>query len=141
MIRAGFGMFDDRYNMTFFYVPNTQKVAPGYLCGNHASSATAGNCSSPGPLPIPGDPQPKPVLPQNLPMILNNLGQASQGYQLFAFPGGAGASAYVDSIITNGDYVHFEAINPVVMAGTCGTTLACGVGSGGMDLPAGWITV
>jgi outer membrane receptor protein involved in Fe transport len=137
VIRAGFGMFDDRYNMTFFYVPNTQKVAPGYLCGNHASSATASNCSSPGPLPpVPPfslDPAPKPVRSQNLPMILNNLGQASQGYQLFAFPAAAGASAYVDSIITNGDYVHFQAINPVVMAGTCGTTLACGVGSGGMD--------
>ena len=29
MIRAGFGMFDDRYNLTFFFVPNTQKMVPG----------------------------------------------------------------------------------------------------------------
>src|SRR5215470_6860784 len=26
VVRAGFGIFDDRYNLTFFFVPNTQKV-------------------------------------------------------------------------------------------------------------------
>ena len=127
VIRAGFGMFDDRYNMTFFYVPNTQKVAPGYLCANHPSAATAAACASAN------------VKPQNLPMIQSDLGQASQGYQLFAFPGAAGAAAYAAGIIQTGGYGAFPPINPVQMAGACSVIPAgfpagaCGVGSGGMD--------
>jgi outer membrane receptor protein involved in Fe transport len=121
VIRAGFGMFDDRYNMTFFYVPNTQKVAPGYLCANHPSAATAAACASAN------------VKPQNLPMIQSDLGQASQGYQLFAFPGAAGAADFAGGIIQTGGYGAFPPVNPVVMAGACSATFACGVGSGGMD--------
>src|SRR5499427_6352345 len=30
VIRAGFGMFFDRQNLTFFFVPNTQKIVAGY---------------------------------------------------------------------------------------------------------------
>jgi outer membrane receptor protein involved in Fe transport len=133
VIRAGFGMFDDRYNMTFFYVPNTQKVAPGYLCSNSPSAATAAACASPSPLPIPGFPTPKPVIPQQLPMLQSNLGQAGQGYQLFAFPGAAGAAAFAAGIIQTGGYGAFPPINPVQMAGVCSVNFACGVGSGGMD--------
>ena len=48
VIRAGFGMFDDRYNLTFFFVPNTQKTVPGYLCGNHAPTNVATACASVG---------------------------------------------------------------------------------------------
>ena len=40
-VRAGFGMFYDRYDMTFFFVPNTQKVVAGYLCGNSAPASIA----------------------------------------------------------------------------------------------------
>ena len=130
VIRAGFGIFDDRFNMTFFYVPNTQKVSPGYLCANHASAAIIAACNA------------KNVKPQNLPMIASNLLQASQGYQLFAFPAGAGASAFAKSIIQTGGYDSFTATNIIQMAGACsispagappGTPGACGVGSGGMD--------
>ncbi len=121
VIRAGFGMFDDRYNMTFFYVPNTQKVAPGYLCANTPSSATAAACAAAG------------VKPQDLPMLQSNLGQAGQGYQLFAFPGAAGAAAFAEGIIETGGYGAFPPINPVQMAGACSVNFACGVGSGGMD--------
>ncbi len=115
VIRAGFGMFDDRYNLTFFFVPNTQKVAPGYLCGNNPSSATAAACSAAG------------ILPQQMPMI--NASQANQGYQLFALPGAA-AAPFAASIIGTGNY---DFLNPVQMAGTCFLNGACGVGSGGMD--------
>ena len=31
VIRAGSGLFFDRYNMTFFFVPGNQKTVPGYL--------------------------------------------------------------------------------------------------------------
>ena len=139
VIRAGFGIFDDAYNKVFFFVPNTQKVVPGYLCGNNAPASIASACSAAG------------VQPQKLPMI--NAGQATQGYQLFALPpqtapGGAviPVPALVSaSVIATGGYQGFE--NPatfsngapfpnpgtIVMAGTCFTTGACGVGAGGMD--------
>src|SRR5467141_2885929 len=77
VIRAGFGMFDDRYNLTFFYVPNTQKVVPGYLCSNNAPAAIAAACAAKG------------VLPQKLPNIRTE--QAGQGYQLFVDPGPSAA--------------------------------------------------
>jgi outer membrane receptor protein involved in Fe transport len=127
VIRAGFGMFDDRYNMTFFYVPNTQKVAPGYLCANSPSAATASACAAAG------------VKPQKLPMLQSNLGQAGQGYQLFAFPGAAGAAAFAETIIETGGYGAFPPIQTIQMAGACSVKPpgapvgACGVGSGGMD--------
>jgi hypothetical protein len=120
VIRAGFGIFDDRYNLTFFFVPNTQKVVGGYLCDNHAPSAVSTACSAAG------------VLPQQLPMIQSNLGQANQGYQLFATPNGSAAIAA--SIINTGGYDAFTLPGGnVTLAGTCFLTGACGVGSGGMD--------
>ncbi|HEY6330936.1 MAG TPA: TonB-dependent receptor, partial [Blastocatellia bacterium] len=131
VIRAGFGIFDDRYNLTFFFVPNTQKVVAGYLCGNHAPSAVAADCAAAG------------VLPQELPMLAFNLTQATQGYQLFATPNNAAAIA--KSIIATGGYDAFTntggPTGTVTLAGTCllphstpgPPYLACGVGSGGMD--------
>jgi len=127
VIRAGFGMFDDRYNLTFFFVPNTQKVSPGYLCGNQPSAALAAACSAAG------------VLPQNLTFLESNLAQSHQGYQLFAFPSSQGAAAIAASVINTGGYDAFE--NPpghpnagnIVMSGVCGLNGACGVGAGGIE--------
>jgi outer membrane receptor protein involved in Fe transport len=125
VIRAGFGMFDDRYNLSFFFIPNTQKIVPGYLCDNNPSSATAATCAASG------------VLPQKLPMIQKGNGQATQGYQLLAFPASQGAAAKAASVIATGGYDAFTnngtATGTITMAGTCFTTGACGVGSGGMD--------
>jgi hypothetical protein len=121
VIRAGFGMFDDRYNLTFFFVPNTQKVSPGYLCGNHPSAALASACSAAG------------VLPQNLTFIESNLGQASQGYQLFAFPASQGAADKAASVIGTGGYDAFAPGGNITMSGVCGLNGACGVGSGGVE--------
>ena len=122
VIRAGFGIFDDAYNKVFFFVPNTQKVVAGYLCDNHAPSSIAATCQGAG------------ITPQQFPMI--NLEQASQGYQIYAIAQGAGAIAA--SVINTGGYDAFESqMGPsaghLEMAGTCFTTGACGVGSGGMD--------
>ncbi|MFZ0980021.1 MAG: TonB-dependent receptor, partial [Candidatus Acidiferrales bacterium] len=124
VIRAGFGMFDDRYNLTFFFVPNTQKTVPGYLCGNHAPTNVATLCAEAG------------ILPQQLPMT--NLGMVSQGYQLAGFAG-ATASSLGASILQTGGY---DQLNPVSLVGTCFTGVAafglfpgneCGIGTGGMD--------
>lgn len=124
VIRAGFGMFDDRYNLTFFFVPNTQKVVAGYLCGNHVPTSVAAICNGAG------------IQAQVLPNIQLNLGQATQGYQLFAGPVNAAPNAA--RIIATGGYDAFTLpagpnAGNVVMAGTCFTTGACGVGNGGMD--------
>ncbi|HSZ19272.1 MAG TPA: TonB-dependent receptor [Candidatus Acidoferrum sp.] len=126
VVRAGFGMFYDRYDMTFFFVPNTQKVVAGYLCGNNAPASIASVCQAAG------------ILPQNLTGIESNQGQAGQGYQLFGFPAPPtpsnplGAAGLAASIISTGGYDKVD--NGLVsMAGTCFTTGACGVGSGGME--------
>ena len=125
VIRAGFGVFDDRYNLSFFFIPNTQKVVAGYLCDNNAPSSVATVCSGAG------------VQPQVLPMIQGGNGQAGQGYQLFGFPSSQGAAAKAASVIRTGGYDAFTsngtATGTITMAGTCFTTGACGVGSGGMD--------
>ena len=130
VIRAGFGMFFDRQNLTFFFVPNTQKIVAGYQCGNHAPASIAAICSGAG------------ILPQQFPNIMSNLGQAGQGYQLLADPATPGAPgspcAFVSQapclaakIIQTGAYD--TAFPSVQMAGTCSTTGACGIGEGGMD--------
>ncbi|HKV05008.1 MAG TPA: TonB-dependent receptor [Candidatus Acidoferrales bacterium] len=129
VVRAGFGMFFDRQNLTFFFVPNTQKVVAGYQCGNHPTAAIANICNNPGT-----DPFNMPyvaTLPQEFPNIQANTGQAKQGYQIFGFPAAAGAAANAASVIQTGGYdTAFPAIS---MAGTCASTLACGIGEGGMD--------
>ena len=118
VIRAGFGLFDDRYNLTFFFVPNTQKTVPGYLCGNHAPANVKTACAAAG------------IQPQELPMT--NPGMATQGYQLAGFAG-ATASSFGASVIANGGY---DQLNPVSLVGTCFLGFGgneCGIGTGGMD--------
>jgi hypothetical protein len=128
VIRAGFGLFTDRQNLTFFFVPNTQKIVAGYQCGNHPPPNIAAICSMFG-------------IHQEFPNIMSNLGQAGQGYQLLAFPANLGmagpcagvpeASCAAASIIQTGAYD--TAFPSVSMAGTCFTTGACGIGEGGME--------
>jgi hypothetical protein len=120
VFRGGFGLFDDRYDMTFFFVPNTQKVVAGYLCGNQAPASIAAACSAAG------------ILPQNLSGIESNLGQANQGYQLFGFPASQNAAGVAANIIATGGYDGIDG-GSISMAGTCLLNGACGVGSGGME--------
>ncbi len=120
VVRAGFGIFYDRYDMTFFFVPNTQKVVAGYLCGNSAPASIASACQAAG------------ILPQNLTGIESNQGQAGQGYQLFGFPASQGAAGIAQKIIQTGGYDGIDG-GSIEMAGTCALNGACGVGSGGME--------
>jgi len=119
VIRAGFGVFFDRQNLTFFFVPNSQKIVAGYQCGNHAPASIAAICSGAG------------IMPQQFPNIMSNLGQSQQGYQLLAFPASQNAAGAAASIIQTGAYD--KAFPAVSMAGTCFTTGACGIGEGGME--------
>jgi len=130
VIRAGFGIFFDRQNLTFFFVPNSQKIVAGYQCDNHAPASIAAICKANG------------IQPQVFPNIMSNLGQADQGYQLLADPPSPGppgspcagvpqAPCLAAKIIQTGAYN--TAFPSVEMAGTCFTTGACGIGEGGMD--------
>jgi len=130
VIRAGFGIFFDRQNLTFFFVPNTQKIVAGYQCGNHPTAAIAAICNQAG------------IQPQQFSNIMANLGQAVQGYQLLADPATIGtpgspcagvpqAACLAAGIIQTGAYT--KSFPSVEMAGTCFTTGACGIGEGGMD--------
>jgi Carboxypeptidase regulatory-like domain len=136
VVRAGFGIFFDRQNLTFFFVPNTQKVVAGYQCANHPSAAIASICAGTGGLNPIGEAI-LPTLPQVFPNIQSNLGQAGQGYQIFGFPAAAGASDRAASIIGLGGYDSFtnngSPTGVLSMAGTCWSTGACGIGEGGMD--------
>ncbi len=118
VVRAGFGIFDDRYNLTFFFVPATQKTVPGYLCNPSTTVIAPGvTCAD------------AKIQAQLLPMV--QAAQAKQGYTLLATPPSNTAGAPVAaSIISSGGY---DLFNPVSMIGTCFTTNACGGGSGGMD--------
>jgi hypothetical protein len=129
VIRAGFGIFFDRQNLTFFFVPNTQKVIAGYQCGNNAPASIAAVCNS-GGVDALGVPY-VATLPQQFPNIQSGNGQATQGYQIFGFPAAAGAAANAATIIQTGGYD--EAFPAITMSGTCASTLACGIGMGGMD--------
>jgi outer membrane receptor protein involved in Fe transport len=120
VVRAGFGLFYDRYDMTFFFVPNTQKVVGGYLCGNNPPASIASACQAAG------------ILPQNLTGIKSNQGQASQGYQLFGFPASQNAAGVAAGIIQTGGYDGVDG-GSIEMAGTCLLNGACGVGEGGME--------
>ena len=119
VLRAGFGIFFDRQNLTFFFVPNTQKIVAGYQCGNHAPASIAATCNALG------------ILPQEFPNIQSNLGQATQGYQIFGFPASQGAADISANVILTGAYN--TAFPSIEMAGTCFSTGACGIGEGGMD--------
>ena len=129
VIRAGFGMFFDRQNLTFFFVPNTQKVIAGYQCGNNPPADITAVCNSSGVNPF-GVPF-LPTLPQEFPNLQRNNGQAKQGYQIFGFPAAANAAGNAASIIATGGYD--QAFPAITMSGTCASTLACGIGQGGMD--------
>ncbi len=130
VLRAGFGMFDDRYNLTFFFVPNTQKTVPGYLCGNNAPANVATACTEDG------------IAPQNLSFTTRGNAMAYQGYQLAGFVA-PNAAAFGESVIQTGGY---DALNPVSLVGTCfmSSTVPvpipgklpgseCGIGTGGME--------
>jgi hypothetical protein len=106
VIRAGSGLFYDRYNMTFFFVPGNQKTVPDYLTGF---------------------PLEKGVTRFNLPMV--HKGAENGGWQVNLVAGPPVAPAAKDIILT-GQY------QPYFASGRCDPAkgqFACGVGAGGMD--------
>jgi len=131
VVRAGFGIFFDRQNLTFFFVPNTQKIVAGYQCDNNAPAAFVASAACNNPFGAPGT----AIVPQVFPNIQSNNGQARQGYQIFGFPAAAGAAPIAAGVIATGGYDSFTTLGTgtISMAGACDTTFACGIGEGGMD--------
>jgi outer membrane receptor protein involved in Fe transport len=141
VIRAGFGMFFDRNNQTFFFVTGNQKNIPGYLC-NPASAdpGCAANGFTSGVI---------------APQIHDNA--ANGGWQLNAQPGFPGTPALpcpplppifcknpqgtasvaaltAFSILAGAPYDPISLSGPCVGAPVTGApTGACGVGSGGIQ--------
>ncbi|MGA3292416.1 MAG: TonB-dependent receptor [Candidatus Acidiferrales bacterium] len=139
VVRAGFGIFFDRNNMTFFFTTGNQKTIPGYFCGN---GATPASCTG-----LPG---------VTVPMIQSKA--ANGGWQLAGDPGYPGTPALgcpplPAALCTNqpGGTLSFAALTAFgVLAGSptsypteslsgpctlgpAGPTGACGVGSGGIQ--------
>ncbi len=148
VIRAGYGLFSDRNNMTFFFTTGNQKTLPGYFC--QPPSADPG-CASAGLAGV------------NVPMVQKQAAQG--GWQLSAQPGFPGTPSLPCGtgnplpgfFCTTGPTASVAAItawtilqggpnsySPVSLTGPCTVTLlapgvygpptgACGVGSGGIQ--------
>src|SRR5271168_3362397 len=143
VIRAGFGMFFDRNNQTFYFVTGNQKIIPGYLCNPPgADPACAANGFTGGV-----------VAPQV------QTGSATGGWQLNALPGFPGTPALpcgfpglppanfcnnpqgtvsvaaltAIGILANQPYNPVSLTGPCVEAPTGALDGACGVGAGGIQ--------
>jgi len=143
VVRAGYGLYFDRNNMTFFFVTGNQKTIPGYFCGNGASPsdcATAGlgavtvpminNRASSGGWQLGGEPgyPGTPALPcPPLPAAFC-AGQ----------PGGTLSFAALTALgVFAGAPYPAETLNGPCTLGPAGPTGACGVGSGGIQKDGG----
>jgi outer membrane receptor protein involved in Fe transport len=142
VVRAGFGIFFDRNNMTFFFTTGNQKTVPGYFCAN---GATPASCTS----ATPG---------VTVPMI--NQTAASGGWQLSAQPGYPGTPALpcggpglppaffctdqpggtinaaaltAYGILAGAPYDAVSLSGPCTLGPGGAPTGACGVGSGGIQ--------
>ena len=120
MFRAGFGLFVDRQNLTFFFVPNTQKVVGRLSMRQSCASFDRSACNAAG------------ILPQVLPTSMSNLGQANQGYQLFGFPAAPGRGSACSE---HYQQVRYDHCGPGQFRWPALALLhgACGIGKGGME--------
>jgi outer membrane receptor protein involved in Fe transport len=117
VVRAGFGIFFDRNNMTFFFTPGGQKTIPGYMC--YPASAASPGCAG--------------ATPVQMPMVRS--GADGAGWQLGGLPGFPAtppnaAAGLAAAILAGSSYP------PAVLSGVCNPAagfFACGVGAGGMD--------
>lgn len=141
VIRAGFGMFSDRNNLTFFFTTGNQKALPGYFCNPPSFDPSCGAAG---------------ISAVNVPMIQKQAAQG--GWQLNALPGSPGTPDLPCAAI--GLPPNFCAIQPtinigaltafgilaggpnsysaVTMTGPCtlvngAPSGACGVGAGGIQ--------
>jgi len=139
VIRAGFGIFFDRNNLTFFFTTGNQKTLPGYFCNPPSADPSCAAAALSG---------------VNVPMVQKQAGIG--GWQLSADPGYPGTPAIpcppgLDCTELPGGTISVAALQAlsilgagptayptVSLTGTCtltpeGPAGACGVGSGGIQ--------
>ena len=139
VVRAGYGMFFDRNNLTFFFTTGNQKALPGYFCNPPSADP---NCAAYGLTPV------------KVPMI--QTGAATGGWQLSALPGYPGTpavpcAAFPGTCASEPNGISVVALQtlsvladqpypPVTLTGPCyipagggPPTGACGVGAGGIQ--------
>jgi outer membrane receptor protein involved in Fe transport len=148
VIRAGFGTFFDRNNLTFFFTTGNQKAIPGYFCNPPGADP---GCAAAG------------ISGVKVPMIQNQA--AGGGWQLSADPGYPGTPSLPCSVLgipgsvcaglpsSAGGTLSIAALQAlgilsgapypaVTLTGPCtlgpggAPTGACGVGSGGIQRDA-----
>jgi hypothetical protein len=163
VIRAGYGLFFDRNNMSFFYIPGGQKTLPGFLCNTNGPGVDAPAVLDPAcaaALPAPNSAEATAI---KMPMV--RTGAEGAGWQLGAIPGAAAsipcgflggydctglpgspgtvslAAAFAYNILTGPPNVVFPYSifgNPYPSSSLTGVCLpggvgACGIGAGGID--------
>ncbi|MGA9884891.1 MAG: carboxypeptidase regulatory-like domain-containing protein [Candidatus Acidiferrales bacterium] len=147
VVRAGYGLFFDRNNMTFFFITGNQKNIPGYFCGNGATPAScAANGVGPVTVPYlnsraanggwqligqPGYPG-TPALPCGAPGLPPSFICADQ-------PGGTISSAALTAYETmaGAPYSAQTFTGPCTLGPGGAPTGACGVGAGGIQKNGG----
>jgi len=146
VIRAGFGTFYDRNNLTFFFTTGNQKTLPGYFCNPPGVDP---NCAANG-------------FSQGVVVPMIHQGAQNGGWQLSAAPGFPGTPSLPCSVLgipaavctsAPGGTISIAALQalgiladganayaPVSLTGPCtanpvtgAPTGACGVGSGGIQ--------
>ena len=121
VIRAGFGTFFDRNNLTFFFTTGNQKTLSGYLCNPPGADP---NCALNG-------------FTQGVTAPMINNRASTGGWGLGALPGFPGTPPDVLAEIATG-FLSGSPYLPVTLTGPCtlgaeGPTGACGVGAGGIQ--------
>jgi hypothetical protein len=143
VIRAGYGLFFDRNNMSFFFIPGGQKTMPGYMCNTNAPGADI------PPIPDPACTAAVGAYATAIKMPMVRTGADTAGWQLGAIPGAAASILCADSPVpcpVGASSVSVAALigysvlagipnpyPPSVLTGTCDPGGACGVGAGGID--------
>ncbi|MBZ5694641.1 MAG: TonB-dependent receptor [Acidobacteriia bacterium] len=160
VIRAGYGLFFDRNNMSFFMIPGGQKTMPGFMCNTNGPGVKGPAVLDPSCATALGDAGGDPANAVAIQMPMVRTGADTAGWQVGAIPGSAASIPCAlppDAVIRPqgttppcpagstsiaiAALIGLEVLDgnphpypPSVLTGTCiDGGGACGVGAGGID--------
>ena len=160
VIRAGYGLFVDRNNMSFFMIPGGQKTLPGFMCNSNAPGVDIPAALDPACAAalLAAGADPTQAAAVKMPMV--RTGADTAGWQLGAIPGSAAsipcgafvsctglpgaptgssvAALFAFNILNGAPAIPLVFLGnpypPSTLTGICGYGQgACGVGAGGID--------